>query len=324
MFIKLFRTSHQFLLVLLLMYGLIIWGRAFLHPQTPTEPSEGELLFAFMFNLSIGYPYIFTLLAFAFLFLQAVVINNLVIKFNFIPQQSYMPAFVYLTLMSVLPEYTVFNKILIFNGILIWVLNNVCKIYYTEKPYKEVFDTSLLLGVATLFYTYASFFILFLWLGLFTFRVFSIRKWLISALGFALPFVFVMSYFFWIDDYSTAFAIKEKMSRLSFSLQIEGFKSISLLMLAFLSLLTALYFKMHDVERVIMQRKYAAVLMWLFVIALVTVVFTEHWHIHLAIAFIPSAIFISFFLLYLKKQWLGEIIILVVLLMYFANNYLVL
>jgi len=323
MFVKLFRTNNQFILVLLFVYGFLLWLKAFVNPNNIPEPHFVEFAYSYAFNYIKIYPFVSVATAFVLLFIQAVVLNNVVVKYTLIEKNTFLPAFVYVTLMSVLPENTTLNPLILFNFFLIYGLNLVNKIYDIEKPVKESFNLSFLISIAALIYINGIYFLVFVWLCYLVFRINLLRAWIASAIGFIVPFIFVAFYFFMLNDYTPFYMLINYYLQVKISLITPDYKFYGLLFILSLCIIAAFKYKMLDNERIIVLRKYASILIWLFIVSIIASFLSTDWTSHIAIAFVPASIFISQFLMRLKRQWIGELIIFIVLFVLFINHYII-
>ena len=143
MFVKLFKSNHQILLSFLFVIGAVIWLYSFFNPVNLPLPRETELFYKYIYNILININPVFSvLLAFALLFIQSIVFNNLVINHSLNDKNSFLPSLVYFVLMSLLPQFCTFNPILISNLVILLCFNTILKIYLKEDSFEAVFNIS--------------------------------------------------------------------------------------------------------------------------------------------------------------------------------------
>jgi len=322
MFIKLFKSNHQILLSFLFVIGAIIWIYSFVNPVKPPVPKDTELLYKFLFHIIINLnPIISVLVAFGLLFIQSIVLNNLVINHSLNDKNTFLPSLIYFVLMSILPQYCTFNPVLISNLVILLCLNTILKIYLKEEPYTAIFNISFFIAVLSLFYNPAVFFILFVWLSFFIYRLFKWREWFISIIGFVVPYIFIAFYFFWIGD--LVFMRKFLYIFNSFSI-ILNFKNphiITLIVVEIFILFSTFKYLNYTKDKIVMLRKFAGIAIALYFISVLPLYSAkENWLNHLLSTFLPASIFISYLFIKIKKNWISEIVFFLFILIIIINR----
>lgn len=115
-------------------------------------------------------------------------------KFNIIRTKTFLPLFIYALLITTWRE----SHILIFShialSIIILSMIFLFDMYRNKLAVEQAFIGSLLIGVLSLFNPVYSFIILIVWLGFGLLNCFSIRTFLASLMGTAIPWIFYLSY----------------------------------------------------------------------------------------------------------------------------------
>lgn len=115
-------------------------------------------------------------------------------KFNIIRTKTFLPLFIYALLITTWRE----SHILIFPhiavSIIILSMIFLFDMYRNKLAVEQAFIGSLLIGVLTLFNPVYSFIILIMWLGFGLLNCSSIRTFLASLMGTAIPWIFYLSY----------------------------------------------------------------------------------------------------------------------------------
>jgi len=322
MFINLFKSNHQILLSILFVIGAAIWLYSFVNPMPPPIPHETEVLYQRLYGLLIQvHPSIIVALAFSLLFIQSIVLNNLVINNNLLEKNTFLPALVYFVLMSALQPYCTFTPIHLTNLIWLLCINRVLKIYLKEDPYESIFIISMLISISALIYTQALFFLAFLWLCFFVYRIFKWREWIISLLGFAIPFLFFAFYLFWNDNLNFIAKFLNIFYFIPFHLNYKSIEFISSVIFVLFSLFTVVKYQMYYKEKIVMLRKFSGVLVSFYAIGLLSVYSLMQNELnHLMCIFIPVSIFASHLFLKLKRNWIAEILFFVLLIIIIVNR----
>jgi len=322
MFIKLFKSNHQVLLSVLFIMGAIIWIPSLVNPLQPQAPRETEIFYKLIYNIVIQFhPSISVLLAFGLLFLQSVVLNNLVINHSLNDKNTFLPSLIYFVLMSILPQFCTLNPILISNLVILLCLDTILKIYLKEESFAAVFNISFFIAVLSFFYQPASFYILFVWLSFFIYRIFKWREWFISIIAFLLPFALMAFYFFWHDN---LVFMNNFLSIFHYFRVAPDYKNPQIIILILLQafiLFAALKYQNYTQDKIVMLRKFSGIVISLYAVSILSLYAAKgNWLIHLVSTFLPASIFISYFFNKIKKTWIPEIIFLIFIAIIFINR----
>lgn len=137
----------------------------------------------------------------ALLLIIALFVNMILIKRDLIPNQSFLGAVVFILLSWLTP-----GGPFLFNGLLVTLLllislNSLMNMYMKPHPYSDVMTATIAIGVASFFIPETIIFLfLFVWLGFFTLRITSWREWIISIVGFLVPYFYLGVYLFFTDQ----------------------------------------------------------------------------------------------------------------------------
>jgi len=315
MFINYFKSSHPIVLLLLCVIGVFIWaGPIFIenasYPIFSALPFVQRIIVFFQSHSSL-----FSALALFFLLLQSIYLNEISIKFNITPKNTYVTALVYFTIMSYLPEAHTFNQIIICNFFLIPMLSLLLRFYEETDAFSEAFYVGMLISLATMFYYPIILLVLFVFFSFIIFRLFSWREWFIVILGMIVPFLFVFTYFFWynkIPFYFHSWIVVWKSLKIPTTLtniQIVQYLSYGII------LLCSVVFMFSKVStRTINTRKSIFSILWLFAFAVFLSLFESSNLVALVLlTALPASLLISNYLCYLKNKWLAELIFLCLL-----------
>ncbi len=176
--------------------------RVFLHPVAPLPVPRHFLYNYILAGLRIplgSNAFIYTLLAIAILFVQALYLNGITIRHKLFPRNTYIAAFVYLMLTSTYPRFSLFNETLLVNWLLLGAMDIMFSFAKSTHPRKLIYNAAFLLCMASLFqFTMLAWFLLLL-VGLVMFRPFNVGEWAVALLGYATPLYFIISILFLSD-----------------------------------------------------------------------------------------------------------------------------
>jgi hypothetical protein len=217
------------------------------------------------------------------------------------------------------------NSIAIVNLIMILLLDTIYNMYGDQSPKSKAFDAGLMVGFASLIYFPAIWFLIFIWICLVIFQNFTLRNFVITIIGVAIPIIFAGFYFFWTDQFFP-----------KFDLYLNGFstfKPAEFKMDVYVWIIWSLFILLlisgfSEVSRRIMTnaieiRRKFRVLVFFFLIAMLTALFAgADLKFHLTLALIPLAALLSAYLSQTKKLLVPELIITLILIAIFTGKFI--
>ncbi|MEM1124540.1 MAG: hypothetical protein AAGJ18_29145 [Bacteroidota bacterium] len=199
--LSIFRTNQAIVSIFLLVYALILRSAYFFN-AFPVDMANDGVLSIWMKNW-FGNSYlvagIITLLV---VFLQAVLLNNLVNKYRLFREVTLIPGLCYILIVSAVQDFLPLSSILLGNTFLILAIHNLLSIFKSKKCADGIFNTGLWIGTAALFYNAFVLFLLLGMIGLLVLRTFKIKELVMLLSGYFLPFIFSSAYFFLDDQFA--------------------------------------------------------------------------------------------------------------------------
>lgn len=327
MLIGFIKHNLSFSVVVLPIAMASMWVYGFFHPVVPLTEHSAPLYKLIITGIE-DFPFLITLISFILIFCEALLINYIIQKNEIINSNSFLPALVYMVLMSLQPEMFSLHPIVITNLFLLFALHTLMQSYKKETSYGQAFDTGLFISLATLFYIPSIAFILLLWTGLIILRPFVWREWIISFMGLILPWVFLISYYFWNDKldmleydalYYTLVTPQKSFNVIRFSYQ--EYLQMGILILAFIFSSGRLLTDLN--KGTVRTRSNLFLMLYFFVLAFISVFLAPAYSIaYLSLLSVPFTVFFSSFLLFVKKQWVGELIFLLLIISVFLNQFI--
>ena len=201
-----FKQKNPANIFLLLVFGVLIKLPVFLHPYIPAEKEGDGVLFTALLELLQLYgknnPVIYPILAFAFIFLQAVMLTSFINSHRMMSKPNYFPGMAYMLITSLFPEWNYFSAPLMVNFILVLVLSRLFKIYNQPNALGSVFNIGLALGISSFIFFPSLTFIVWILLALALMRPFRFNEWIVCIVGVTTPFYFYAIYLFVTDSWS--------------------------------------------------------------------------------------------------------------------------
>jgi hypothetical protein len=313
MLVRFYRESHPSSFFTLPLIALLCWIPLLFFPpesfivQVQNAMPLYEWLYTGISKLHIFAQYFISWLLVS---IQAVYLNQLIVKHELFPKLTFLPALLFITLSVLFPEMMRIQPALFVNLLLLMVLDKVFMLYKNPEPLGKVFDASFILSLATLVDSSSIAFYFYLLLSFIILLPFNWRVWIISFIGFALPLYFLNVYLFLTDSLNgfwqkipAAFRFVHFMPP---SLKPVQVIAVSVLLLIFL--ISVLSISSHFYRNIIRIRRYFQMLFLLVLFAVLSLLLTPAVSLRsLCMMIIPFSIFFSYFFLQVKRKTLAEI-----------------
>lgn len=312
MFTRIFKYHTNIQLAVLLITALALWLPAFINTCPMNPPDRLVFGYNFIFKLLHEFPSIYTAIAFLLILAEALLLNAILAEYKIIPKTSYFTAFIYILIMSSTPSMLTLHPMLIVNGLVILLLYMLFRIKTKEEGYQDVFICGLLAGVCSLFYFKAAGLIVIVWIFILIFHSISLREWMISIMGLLMVYFYLFTYFLLTDQLMAVLKIYHEVflmvnfGRISWHFSVYQYITIGIITALFL--VSAFNVYIISREKVIYVRKVFSVILWLFVLNIISMMFlTEDFIYEFYYLLLPVSILISYYFLNLKKILFGEI-----------------
>ena len=320
MILKLFRGNQAAFLILIPLLALLLWTKSFIYPFEIPVLSDAMPLYDLADAVINSSRILSQICALLFLILTSLLLARINTKFILIPARTYLPAIIFLIISSSYPHLHYFHPLIPSVLLLLLAVNRMFGAYKKEGLCYHFFDASILISLASLFYARMGIFIMIIWIGLIYLRPFYWREWAMSLIGFALPYIFLIShkYFYGQDINLFMDLVKENFMRESALTYIEYPYYIFVGMLVILIFLAS--FKMMQINTglKILVRQFSKVFFWLFLITAILAAFFIESAGLLTLAAIPAAYLISFYFFTARSRLGSEIIFILFVLAYIS------
>ena len=151
--IGVFKQKSPGNVVILIIFGLLLKLPLFIHPRpTVVKEVDGRLFQWFISILPADNTLISSVLAFALLYVQALLLNYLMNEYRMMAKPSFLPAMSYLLITSLLPEWNYLSAPLVANTFIIWAFIKLFELYNVQGGNGKIFNVGLLLGIASFFF----------------------------------------------------------------------------------------------------------------------------------------------------------------------------
>ncbi|WP_262245762.1 DUF6427 family protein [Parapedobacter soli] len=248
--------------------------------------------------------------------IQALLINNIVNRFNLVGRSSFLPALMYLTLASLMLPFLVLSPILICNFLTIWMLDKLLSIYRRADIKPLMFDLGMIVALGSLVYFPFIVMLLLLWCSLLIFRPFNWREWVAVPVGFTTVYFLLGVIYLWFDRMDAFYEIWLPLTYpFPTSVHIDIYDYLVLLPLIAIMVLFAITLRQNLFKSVVHIRKSFQLLFCMFVLAVISFYLNANWSInHFLLAVPPIAIYMTYYFSYASKRWFYESIFALLLL----------
>lgn len=200
MFRRLARSGFFLQFILFVAMTSVLWLPAFIHEApTFTNTAEGPL-FVLLAEITEGVPLFSKALSLLFVVVASIVLYLIGISNDLFPRSSFLAPLFLVFFLSWNDAFLYLTPIQPAVVLVLISLLTLMKIYGQQDPYRQIFSSTLSLGLSSLFYLPAVFFILVIWLSFLTYRITSWREWIITIIGFILPYIYLITWLYWTDD----------------------------------------------------------------------------------------------------------------------------
>lgn len=317
MFIRFFKTNQPASFIALPLFAALLWFMSWLNPLIPSGVFVMPFYAGFEFINTV--PFLSEIFAFLLVLAQGFYLNYLINKYDLREareRSNFLTALFGIFLLSIFPAFRTLLPQHFAGIFLLLMLDKVFDSYRKETAFSHCFDAGLFASVASLFYFPAVIFFFLIWTGFIVLRAFNWREWFISFLGFIIPWMMVLTYYFWFDRLDDFFT-NQIGSVFSASYFDFGKPDNAILLYVFSGILffpaMMNFVKMMSSGK-IKTNKFLLMFMWFLFFAIVSgFIFPVSSYTHFTLTALPLAVIFSNWFLSLKKAWIAESLFLILL-----------
>jgi len=282
-----------------------------------------------LFKLSFGWLekswFLSLFLSFLFIIIQGIWLNNIVVNTDITAKGTFIPGLIYVSLICSNQETLSFNGAVISGFFILYILKIAFGIYGKEDNYMDIFKMTTTISIASLLYLPMVLYIFFVWLILIIYRTVNFRMFIISLVGFIIPYIYVLFLYFWFDKTHIFFQhlIDKYNSLFIHNIDFRIYLGIIPIILGCLYLISIIGLVRKIKSRVIKIRKYIYIITWMFIFSLINAMFFgDPSLISLSLLCIPATFFVSDYFISIKRKWLAEFIFTMYIILIFVEKVL--
>lgn len=325
MLIRFFRSSFLVQYVALLILGIALWAPAFLRPEV-SLPETGLVspLFQFLAGLLPPVPWLPGLAGLILVFAIALVLNSIFIYHDMVPKNSLLPALLFTLFMSSGKDYLTLYPALLAALPMTFFLHQVYMLYDDQENLNRALTIGILGALSSLLYTPLMVMVLFVWIVFLIYRMLHWREWLIALIGFCLPYLYLVVYYFWMDKLDVFFD-----GYFYYLVTVVQFTGSSDLLQFSVWIVFGLLLMLPSIVRILSTlgsqniafRRKMSVTVWLAIFATLMIITPGNIGSN-NLLYLPAAGIVAYHLGSVKKSAWNELVILAYLVMIAVNNYL--
>jgi hypothetical protein len=270
MLLNLLKSKQPVTLVIIFLFTLLLWLNPFASQHMLFDDSMNQMPLFLLSKMILPHGSVASkIVGLAFIITIALLIIRLNIKFNFFAERSYLPAIIFVTLVVGVANVHDYYAFMPATILVIFTVDKLLQTYKTDSLSYKIFDAAFILGIASLFYLNAIFYMVFIWIALLLLRPFYWREWFFSLLGISIPFFITGSVYYLVGWHFPS--IRIDFSNRIFSLDQYQFSLVQYLFLGaiFILMVIGSQFLMRSLgNKKIFTRKSFNLFLVLFLISL--------------------------------------------------------
>jgi len=288
-----------------------LWIPAFIHPLAPVTSKLDGPFYEFIAKWTATVPGMGAAIAVILILVQSLLMYGICQAKSFFGRQNFLPAIVVMLSYSWNDSYLTLHPML-FSGVFVLItVQALLSILEKQAAYQEMFIAAFCIAIAALFFIPLTYFILFLWLTLITYRTFFWREFTISVIGFSVPFVYYASWLIWFDGFTVgAERFINSLFQWVLPASVELDNTIWLIASTFIAFITVVSVLNTMNDKTINVRRRAWVFFNLAFVSLIAIGLTG-WPIISAnyLFVVPMAFFITGGIAFVKRSFLTDILL---------------
>jgi hypothetical protein len=263
--VQLFRKNWFVFTLLLFPYTILtrVWV-FFGTPNWPINIENPSVAYKFLDQHLPG-TYIWNVMLASFIiFLNAVIINHIVIKNRIAREINLYPGMLFILLTSIHKDMFWVSPHLISVSFLSIGISSVFRVYQKPNASIHLFNTGFFVGLSTMFFSPHFLFLIFAFLSTATLRKIKFRDFIQILVGFVLVFLFGLFFRFW--NYGDVQIMPGFSEQFSWVFSINNIKLNELLIFLLLLILTIssfIYYRKFTIKKSIQSQKKVNLIYWI-------------------------------------------------------------
>lgn len=303
--LSIFRTNQLLFSAFLIPYIIVLRMAVFFVPDS-WQPAAQGIFSVWMYNWCTATGTSATWIAMFFIFVQAVIINQMVMQHRLANEINLFPGLFYILIASSIPDFLHLSPILMGNTFFIIALAQLMGIYKRNTVADKIFNVGFWLAVASLFYFAFTIFIFLAFIGILILRSVKIKELLMIILGFLVPYILSAVYCFWHDllPFFNQTQFLQNLAFLDLNLTWNWVTYVELGFFALLVVIIIFSSGSYMLKKNIQVQKKINVLYWAILLSPLSLLLQADIQLqHLLLLSVPIGIFVSLNFTQMRRQW---------------------
>lgn len=313
--LELFRRNFFANYIFLFVYIIIIRVGSFITPVEQKVLASHPTLYQIIVDL-VSIPIWQEILAAVLVFIQAVLVNRIVIHQRLARESTLLAGWAYAIIIGLMYQNAGLSSILVANTFVIIALFELMSVHKSPNVTVEIFNLGVFIGCAACSYIPYSLLLIYAFLGILILRSFKSLELIQMILGFIMPYFLIFTYKFYTDQ---PFADLNFVQDVFFRIPQYGHNYliityvgiVATLLLVLISLFS--YGRVTSKKAVQIQKKIDVAYWLMLFCGLTMLIFQTHLFEHLISLAIPMAIIVGITVSDGKERVMAELFHLVLL-----------
>lgn len=313
MIVGIFKKNLFINSLLLLPFAIVLRLYSLVYPTTISPIANGGFFYTTLMDILPKSPVLYSIISIFIVFLEAVLINRLVIKNRFSRDITLLPGMFFIILVSLSPSMHTLSPFVF--GLLFIIISfiNLFKTYKKFQSERYLFNTGLYFGIAIMFCNNFIILLIPIILGMISIRAFKIKELFQFLFGIILIVYLYTFWMFWIGEPVIFPTLNIYYMKEIFDDGI--FKNIIISSYLFIILNTIVTYRKFIIKKSIQSQKKINIIFWFLLFTIIVVIFIHpnSFYNYLHIIAFPLSIFTSMIFLRMRNNLIAEIVSVVII-----------
>jgi hypothetical protein len=322
--IRTVRSNSPASLVLIPLIGAVLWLPAFLEPAAPA-PIVYMPWYEAIDPFLRAHPLFSVIMGFVFCIGEAFLLDFVIHQHQVLTKKSWLPALIFTALSACTPGLHWLNPQLIAGLFILLAVHLLLGTYRVDRAFASVFNTGMLLGIASLFYAPSLLFVVFAIITIVLLRPFIWREWIILIFGLCIPWIYCGVYFFWTDQWTglTAHYLTDPIVHRDFFFKLSKEYYPLTAVTALLLLVAVGRIIAGTGTATLKTKKGVTVMTWLLLFSVIALFPSQNNSVaSYTFTLYPLSLFLSGYFLFARRVWIAETIFLLFILSIAASYFI--
>ncbi|MFV0605226.1 MAG: DUF6427 family protein [Niabella sp.] len=200
-----FRQKNPGNIFVLFIFGILLKLPVLFNSAPPVIKPKDSYVYLQIINffkpLAAIFPFIYVIIAYLLLFLQAYLITSFINNNRLMNKANFLPAMAYMLVTSLLPEFNVFSSAIIVSTLFITIFSILFSAHNQNITRNNIFNAGLILGIASLIFLPSLLFIIWVYIALAILRPFKLNEWVLLLTGLITPYYFFIIILYLTDNF---------------------------------------------------------------------------------------------------------------------------